>query len=238
MKLPKKITPCPLIDTIVEIRFDSDLLPDAIFGIIYKEVKEDYPKLQKLPILNVPDVIRLEEPDFKYQPHYQFIHEKFVLQIGPKMLAVSSPGEYVGWEIFLNKIMETYSIIKRLEIISKVTRLGIRYINFFNFDIFDQINLKVSMNDAPLKSEQTMLRSKSQDGKFMNLLQILNKATIKGEKEIRKGSIIDIDTHLDEEIKNFFNEIRDLLVEGHEVEKTLFFSLIKDEYLQTLNPEY
>jgi len=58
MKIPKKIDPCPIVEAIVEIRFDSNLPGDAIFGVIYNQFKEDYPKFTKLPILQLPEAIR------------------------------------------------------------------------------------------------------------------------------------------------------------------------------------
>ncbi|KJR40515.1 hypothetical protein MCHI_003591, partial [Candidatus Magnetoovum chiemensis] len=48
MALPKKITPCPIIEAIVEIRFSTDLLSDVIIGIVYKSLKDKYPRLNKL----------------------------------------------------------------------------------------------------------------------------------------------------------------------------------------------
>ena len=61
MKIPKKITSCPLVETIVELRFESSLPPDAIFGVIYQKLKSDYPKVDKLPILQIPEEIRFKD---------------------------------------------------------------------------------------------------------------------------------------------------------------------------------
>ena len=35
IRLPEKINPCPILEAIVEIRFDSKVPHEAIFGIIY-----------------------------------------------------------------------------------------------------------------------------------------------------------------------------------------------------------
>ena len=52
------------------------------------------------------------------------------------------------------------------------------------------------------------------------------------------GSVIDIETVLENNIDDFFGQMKELVEEGHVEEKKLFFSLLKPEYLETLNPEY
>lgn len=239
MKLPKRITPCPLIDAVVELRFDSSLPPDAVFGMAYGRLKETYSKVEKLPILNLPDMIRLKDPDLIFQPYYKLSGDQFVVQIGPKVLSITSPGEYSGWEAFFAKIKETYDVIKPIGIIKTVTRLGIRYINFFDFDIFEKINLRISLNDQPLSAKQTTVRLEIQDERFGHLLQVVNNVTVEGKpKGPRKGSVIDIDTHMEGRFEDFFDSMEDFVSDGHQAEKQLFFSLLKPDFLASLKPEY
>jgi len=58
----------------------------------------------------------------------------------------------------------------------------------------------------------------------------------------RVGSIIDIDmSNLEvdgQTSKQFFQEVDALLERGHDVQKDLFFNLLKPEFLSTLNPVY
>lgn len=129
-------------------------------------------------------------------------------------------------------------MLQELSIVGRVVRLGIRYINYFEFDIHEKINLRLMLKDELLQSNQAMIRAKIQDGQFINTLQIANNATVAAEEKIMEGSIIDIDTHLDKQIEDFFANMQNLITEGHETEKRLFFSLLKDEFLETLNPEY
>ena len=66
MKLPKEISPCPIIDTVIEIRFESTMpkeAKEAIFGIIFNEFNDRYPSLEKLPILQIPEAIREADPE-------------------------------------------------------------------------------------------------------------------------------------------------------------------------------
>ena len=70
MQIPKKITPCPILEAIVEIRFEPEEPDDAIFGIIYNQFKKSFPEIEKLPILQIPDQFRSKDPNLIYKPHY------------------------------------------------------------------------------------------------------------------------------------------------------------------------
>jgi len=239
IRLPKRITPCPLIDAVVEVRFDSSLPPDAVFGMAYGKLKETYPKVEKLPILNLPDMIRNKDPQLVFQAHYKLSDDNSVVQIGPRVLSVNSPGDYLGWEPFYRRIKQSFEAVRPLGIIKTVTRLGIRYINFFDFDIFERINLVIRLDDKPLSAKQSTIRLELQEEEFCHLLQVANNVTVEQKpKGQRKGSVIDIDSHIDGKFPNFFDQMEDLISRGHEAEKQLFFRLLKPSFLNTLNPEY
>lgn len=238
MKIPRKINPCPIIEAIVEIRFESNVPPDAVFGVVYNEFKEEYTKVEKLPILQLPEVLRTKDPNLKYQPYFKLIHENYLLQIGPNVLSIVNVTDYVGWSTFSSKINDTFVKIGELGFISKASRLGIRYINFFEVDIFENINLTFSLAGNPFVSEQITFRSTLTTGKFLSNLHILNKGNVTVKNVSKSGSIIDIDTYIQDEENNIFSNILELLEVGHKEEKNLFFKLLKDDFLKKFNPEY
>jgi uncharacterized protein (TIGR04255 family) len=69
IQLPKKISPCPITEAIVELRFESDIPNDAVFGIVYQDFKTDYPVLEDLPILQLPESIRKQDKALHYKPY-------------------------------------------------------------------------------------------------------------------------------------------------------------------------
>ena len=70
MAAPKKITPCPIIESVVEIRFDSAIPAEAIFGVVYNAFNDIFPnKPINLPILQIPEQIRNSDPNLQYKPH-------------------------------------------------------------------------------------------------------------------------------------------------------------------------
>ena len=66
-KLPISIDPCPIIEAIFEIRFESSFPGDAIFGIIYNCFKDEYQTVEQLPILQLPAAVRTQDPALQDQ---------------------------------------------------------------------------------------------------------------------------------------------------------------------------
>jgi len=238
MKIPKKINPCPIIEAIGEIRFESETPPDAVFGILYNEFKSDYKKVERLPILQLPEFVRTNDPNLRFQPNYKLLQDNFILQIGPNVLSVVNANQYVGWPDFALRILETFSRVNKLGLVAKANRLGIRYINFFEFDIYENINLKFTLSDQPFVAEQITFRSTLATGKFLSNLHIINNGNITTNNISKSGSLIDIDTYIEDEKAIDFSDIKSLLEAGHLEEKRLFFGLLQESFLQKLDPEY
>lgn len=243
MQLPKKITPCPIEEVIVEIRFESLLPAEAIFGVVYNVLNNSYPNLEQLPILQIPEFIRTQDPNLTFQPHHRLRRDNYSIQIGPKVISVGVGKEYPGWNAFKFEINAVFSKINELNFITKISRVGIRYIDFFEGDMFKNINLQLSIYDENAVTEQTFVRTLLKRGNFDCLLQVGNNMTVeRSNTPARVGSIIDMDmsnTEVDMQTsKQFFQEVDTLLELGHNTQKDLFFNLLKPEFLATLNPVY
>jgi uncharacterized protein (TIGR04255 family) len=227
------------VEAIVELRFSSAVLPDAVFGIIYQEFGKDFSeKVEKLPILQLPEQIRAIDPNLMYQPHYKLVAGNLLFQIGPRVTSLSNLKEYMGWDNFARKLTEFFLRLQKLQVVKAVERLGIRYINLFKDDVYNNINLRILMNDEPLRTVRTTLRAEIEDDGFTTTLQIANPATLKMQSQAMVGSVIDIDVTRQVFETDFFGNMESILEKGHYIEKKLFFSLLKMEFLSTLNPEY
>ncbi len=190
--------------------------------------------MQKLPILQVPEPIREADSSFKFKPYFKVLNDTFVVQIGPDVFTVSSYPVYVGWDKFSTEIFSIMRTIKDLDIITKVHRLGIRYINFFPIDIFENINLEILFRDKKLLSVKTHFRTEFSDSEYKSTLQVTNDFI----HESNHGSIIDIDTFKDSNLESFFDSFENHINEGHICEKKLFFNLLNESFLGSLKPEY
>lgn len=234
MNLPKNIYPCPIIDALFEVRFTSTINANAVFGLIYSNLQQDYQEVETLPILQLPDMVRSNDPNLKYKPHYKISNKNVTIQIGPNVISISSFPKYIGWEMFSKTIFNVLSKVENTEVIKIIERIGLRYINFFETNIFEKINLQVFLSEKDILYKNTVLRTEIEQGKFNSTLQIANNTDFNR----KHGSIIDIDTFVTKNLKSFFSEKIKLINSGHLKEKELFYSLLKTDFLNTLNPTY
>lgn len=237
MKLPLKITPCPLIDAIVEFRFLPKVDPNAIFGIIYNSLRDKYNRVEKLSIIELPESIRETDPGLQFKPYYRLFNKNIVVQVGPRVLTVSSYPVYVGWETLLKEIKYVFGKLKVLDIVDVPNRIGLRYINFFEHNILEKINLEIIHIKKKIESNPISLRVEFKQNSTNQTLQISNSAKYNFDG-VRLGSTIDVDVYRDSEISDFLNDMDSSLEMIHNQEKKLFFSLLKNDYLKTLKPEY
>lgn len=234
MNPPKKISPCPIIDALLEIRFIPNINQNAVFGLIYNALQKDFPKVDNLPVLQIPEPIRNIDPNLKFKPYYKISNEEYVVQIGPDVLSIASFPQYAGWKKFSTIISDVLERIENTTVIKNVSRVGIRYINFFDYNIFDKINLNVQINNSLIDYRSTVVKTEILQDEYISTLQIANSVSNKS----KVGSVIDIDTSINVILDDFFKNKEDIINKGHQFEKELFFNLLKDDFLKSLNPEY
>lgn len=234
MSLPKKIEPCPIADALLEIRFQPLVDPNAVFGLVFKELKDSFQSIEKLSILQLPEFVRDNDPDLKFKPHHKMFNDKYVVQIGPNVISISSFPIYNGWVDFSETIYTIISKISNSEIVDKIERIGLRYINFFEKNIFDNISLKILLNDCQITQPNTIIQTQINSDEFTSTLQIANNVLFNNNF----GSVIDIDTYTETSLTNFFENYSSVISKAHQYEKELFFSVLTEEFLKTLSLEY
>lgn len=242
LKLPKKITPSPIAESVFEIRFTSDIPGTALCGLFYPVISKLFPEtsIEELPILQLPPVVRDNDPNLKFQPHYRLTKDNFVFSFGPTSISFSCIAPYAGWENWSNfflPIMEGLSKIESLKNI-QINRLGLRYIDNIEGNLFENTKTTISIADTSLAPFNTQLHSEFSENDILIILNMMN-----GMKQINKEpfSVFDIDC-----VKNciatfasFQKEVIDsgLLNLLHEANKKYFFGLLKKDFLDKLNPE-
>jgi uncharacterized protein (TIGR04255 family) len=239
MKIPIKIDPCPIAEAIIEIRFSSSFPEDAIFGILYPQLQNDFKIFEKLPILQLPEAIRRTDQNLIYQPYYKLKKDNFLILMGPRVFALVNLKEYSGWKVFSAKIIEIFNVVAKLKIVEDIKRIGLRYVNLFeNLNLFDISSLTLNLRGEPLLPAKTDLTMELDSEHCTSRVKMANNALVMIEKEGIKGSLLDIDVEFKDNRENFFEDIEKFSDIAHNNEKEIFFSLLKDEYLKTLNPQY
>jgi uncharacterized protein (TIGR04255 family) len=242
--LPLKIKHDLITEALLELRFDSSFPPEAIFGIIYQIISKKYPNIQNvpLPILQLPEAIRNADPNFKYQPHNRLQKDVCGFNIGPNVISFFVQKPYIGWDKWKPIITEILNELMNIEGLFKIIeRIGLRYINLIDRSIFSVANINIKIIDKVLDNEQTNFRTEYTDGNYVKIVQIFNNANILVNNKPICGSLIDIDIIRDLRtisIQNFKSKMEEILEESHNKEKILFFSLLKTDFLNELEPTY
>jgi uncharacterized protein (TIGR04255 family) len=241
MKLPMNITPCPINEAVFEIRYQPGVPADAVFGILYSLVGKYFKDAPVgLPILQLPEAIRIQNPDLAYQPYHRLGNGNLILSVGPKVLTFSNIKPYIGWGKWSSFFESVLADIQTSNVIKHVERTGLRYINIFENQILDSIELQIKLKDKVIKDESTTFRSEIIDSGIIKILQIGSSVSISTEGKSKVGSLIDIDcvTNLNESADRFFEHYREVIDLAHKKEKELFYDLLKPAFLQTLKPTY
>jgi len=240
IKLPIKIEKCPISEAVFEVRFSSEYPIDAVFGILYGGIKDFFTeKPISLPILQLPESVREQDPNLKYQPYHKLSKDNIILNIGPRVLTFINSSPYVGWENWSDFFYAVLEKIKETKVLNKIERIGLRYINFFDENIFDKVKFEVKIIDKTLSHESTNLRTEIIDGKFVKVLQIGNVVNFIKNNSTLTGSIIDIDCLYNiEDNLDFFANYREVIEDAHIKEKELFFSLLEESFLKELQPKF
>ena len=247
ISLPKKITPDPIIQAVIEIRFEPKVQSDAVLHFVSESriVKDCFGASQELPIYQLPSPVRNSEPGLRYSPYFHLEgkggYQGYLLQVGPRAISLVSNEPYKGSDDFLEKTHSLFSSINEHGAIGKVERLGIRYIDFFDFNIFDKLQLSLTIPGHELEHQSSSVRIEfPRTGSFARTLHVVSNAKVASSKDgtEKTGSILDIDAFTDQLPSSFFQKAEELLKEGHLAQKELFFNLLKDDFIKTLKPEY
>jgi uncharacterized protein (TIGR04255 family) len=231
MKKPISIDPCPIIDAVIEIRFTPNIDHNAVFGLLYNAIKNDFPGKVEPQTLTT---IEHGKNEITTSQIFKLTNEKYVIQIGHNVLSISSYPRYTGWSDFYDETINYLQKIDEVGIISEINRLGMRYINFFENDIFTKIKINATLDNKEIDYKNTQIKTEISHDNFTSNLLIANNIEVQN----KTGSIIDIDTYRMHSLEGFFKKKEQILKEIHDNEKELFFSLLKDEFVETLNPKY
>jgi len=236
---PIQLKKSPIVDSICDMRFDSSLPLDIVPGVIVNALNSlEIKDLQKLPVLEMPESMRAADPNLLYAPYYHAKIGDITIQLGGRMIALSSPLPYIGWDSFRPQITDIIRVILDTAVISKVVRVAIRNVNFFGLDILD--NSKYSIQ-TPIEHScsQYHYTDYYNDGDLTIKTTIANKAIRhESESEPVEGSVIDIDSYIEDSIDANLDIMLSKIDKAHLEGKNVFFDLLNDEFIETLEPIY
>ena len=242
VKLPSKLKHDTILEAIFELRFEPGLPNEAVFGVIYPSVMKKFQGLKHiaLPILQVPDVVRNNEIQYRYQPLNRLQGEGLSISIGPRVISFSIVKPYIGWNKWKPDIMDILNKLSDDNVIKNAERTGLRYLDFIGRDVFPLINAEVVIINSTVKPVSKSVRAEIAEGEYIKVLQLTNNASINENGQKKDGSLIDIDIVRNKRISNYDFKINleTILDKSHITAKQLFFDILKEDYLMELGPVY
>jgi uncharacterized protein (TIGR04255 family) len=226
--IPKKITPDPIIDSVVEFRFSSPHQREKLVTLLFNHFSSEFPSFREfLPPVGFPS---------EYTTRVSLQNVDFTVNIGPNVLSFGCAKDYKGWLLFSKMVKTNMENLSNLGLIGDIERVGLRYINFFkNVMLVSQnINLDISfMGREGYKTRTTSLRTELQKGIFSFNVIVADNIVHNNVP----GAILDVDVSAVVTGK-FSSATMNIIERAHVEEKLIFYSLLKAEFLNTFKPEY
>ena len=240
MKYPVKLEKAPIYEVSLELRFKSIYPPEAVFGVIYSHIKEPFSaKPTPHPIMQLPEKIRLNDPALRYNPYYKIENDNMELNIGPEVVSFVNRQRYLGWEAFSTIFYKTFGNLIDSQVFNVIHSMNLRYINVFEENIFNHINLKIIFDSDDIHSQPIDFKTVLYRENFENFIRLGNSFDIEIEDKIVKRSIVDISCKSKiENTESFLKNPSDLIEKAHRIEKQIFFQTLKKDYIKTFEPDY
>ncbi len=243
MKLPKKIYPDNIKDSIVEIRFKSQLPFEIALGFFYKALDDTYmyTNRQSLP-LHLPDGSNIE---FSQRSINLFYNNVIKFELRPNSVVFNCIDEYKGWEVYEVQIKETLLQLLSANVIEYFERVGVRYISEYKNEEIQKITkFNFTFGFPQIKSNSYSFNCNFNWDEMRVALNLNNNKDVSlplgniQKYDFSILSYIDVDIIKENFQTDNLNELVKFMNLCHEKEKEIFFGLLDKEYLTQLKKEY
>lgn len=236
MSLPKSISPNPLFISTIELRFVTSLSRLELFQKMFSQFSVILPIVEEG---NVPQDLKNQDENFRYLPDFTFKNDDFLLSFSTRSVSFENISEYKLWPTYFSFVKECLTEIFKMNFISTVERCGVRYGSVLNGVSSPELALKevpkIEINGV--SSILDAFRAVFRKQENILYLQISPNAKIQKNDIVKHGLYIDIDASFTRSIMAN-NDVFGIFEKLHYEQKELFFGILKDEFIQTLNPQY
>lgn len=242
MRYPIQLEKTPIIDSVCEFRFQSSQ-PESVIPVLIANHLGVAKSLRNLPILQIPENIRKQDPNLKYVPLQETQVDGFLVKLSGTTANVSSKIPYVGWEEFCSITDKVIRGASACDPELKYEQIIHRNINFFpNLDILEKLKLKIEdpVDMEPLSFDYVKVFAGENGLKVK--VSILNNASAMvspdDPENLQRGAVIDIEAFWQRpEAETEVNSMQ-ILRECHDLGKKVFFDLLTDEFITEMVPTY
>ena len=239
MKTPKKLTPDPLVDSIVEIRIRSQHSFIPFVGTLFSLFREKF-ELAEYSSTDSSITVTPQENGFLINNDNKspfLINDEAKIQLSESRLVFNCNGSYIGWQRFSSLIYEVLEVAFTNEIILDVNRVELRFINQFEgINVFSVLNKERFHREYGTHPLDYSFQYVDNDGQ--RIIIKLNGSII----DVKNGiniSVVDISAIRDNFEEKTFGNVKDIVESLHKAEKEVFFGLIEENFMREhFNPTY
>lgn len=242
-KMPEKLELLPLRETVFEIQFEpaiptaGDILP----GLLYAQMKAEYPEVVTLPMASVPRKVRQQNLELLYQASHSLRGASSSILVGDRVVSHTTT-KYPGWTLFKDKLISLIRVLKSTEQAKLVKRFSFKYTNLIEAPSAEAqlplLNMRVDFVGGPPNERGFHFRAELDKDNCTTIVQVAPRSSVKIASEQREisGLLVDIDTIRFNPGPDFLSKPEMLLAETHLVAKNTFFSLLTPSTVEKLKP--
>ena len=246
--LPQSLAAPPLLEAIYEIRFKSDtrFAGEVLPGLMFTKLGSRFGRVERLPFASIPQQAREANPDFQFMPSHRLVGDRTSIAMGDRVLTLNK-SSYSGWADFSSLAAEVLEAAKDVAILDRVERFSFKCVNVLNVpprtldgdSLLHGLEVDLRIDDLTITNRGLQIRAQIEKDGFINLLEIIPDAVVRSATGEREGALLSIDTIGGvEESVDFWSVAADRLDAAHSTLKTIFFSLLTNETIESFGPEW
>jgi len=157
------------------------------------------------------------------------------------LLVFNSLEKYPGWKAYFQCVSEVIKVLFEKKLVNSISRIGLRYISEYpGISVFDVMKERPVLSLPQGEGQNNIYRTEIRKADYTIVLNVADRVTKQSDMLAESFfSLIDIDV---------FNVFAQGLYDAetvlkntdhlHKIEKEVFFGMLKEEYIQSLNPKY
>jgi len=242
-RIPTRLKNDPLQEAIWEFRFlpsagASHVLP----GLLYSRFRSEFPAIVRLPLADAPDQLVESQQSLWYLPRLRLEGTARAIQIGYRALTLNCLRPYPGWRSFSEQILGLVEELQNSMVIEAPERFSFKYLNVLSRaddSWLSRLNVDLRLGDWNIAESPVQIRAHVRSGDFLHIVQIAAPATVNRTAQGSiEGTVVEIETVSDVPDRDPWDFIGGNLDAAHAACKEAFFSLLRQETLESLLPEF
>jgi uncharacterized protein (TIGR04255 family) len=150
---------------------------------------------------------------------------------------------YSGWKTFSADIREFAKAVQEAGLVDRLERFSLKYIDLIELEKpvgLALLNLDIKMGEYELAAKPVQLRTEIKENDLIHIIQIISPAEVElsGTERRLKGVLVDIDSIKPMRDDESWDALQQRLDDVHVACKKMFFSILKPQTIEALEPEY